>query len=158
MKVKSESKVAHSCRTLSDPMDCSLPGSSVHGIFQARVLEWGVTAFSVACTGETQKWKWKSLSHVRLLVTPWTIAHQVPLSMKFSRQEHWNESHSLLQRIFQGSNQVSCIADRFFTIWAYWRDSALRLKDVLFPVLLRPHMGHSSPFLAPPFKRKQPGR
>ena len=41
MKVKSESEVAQSCRTLRDPMDCSLPGSSVHGIFQARVLEWG---------------------------------------------------------------------------------------------------------------------
>ena len=40
MKVKSESEVAQSCVTLSDPMDCSLPGSSVHGIFQARVLEW----------------------------------------------------------------------------------------------------------------------
>ena len=40
MKVKSESEVAHSCLTLHDPMDCSLPGSSVHGIFQARVLEW----------------------------------------------------------------------------------------------------------------------
>ena len=46
MKVKSESQVAQSCRTLSDPMDCSLPGSSVHGIFQARVLEWGAIAFS----------------------------------------------------------------------------------------------------------------
>ena len=41
MKVKSESKVTQLCLTLSDPMDCSLPGSSVHGIFQARVLEWG---------------------------------------------------------------------------------------------------------------------
>ena len=41
MKVKSESEVAQSCLTLSDLMDCSLPGSSVHGIFQARVLEWG---------------------------------------------------------------------------------------------------------------------
>ena len=40
-KVKSESEVSQSCLTLSDPMDCSLPGSSVHGIFQARVLEWG---------------------------------------------------------------------------------------------------------------------
>src|SRR5574337_854526 len=46
MKVKSESEVAQSCLTLSDPMDCSLPGSSVHGIFQARVLEWGAIAFS----------------------------------------------------------------------------------------------------------------
>src|SRR5574341_343680 len=46
MKVKSESEVAQSCLTLSDPIDCSLPGSSVHGIFQARVLEWGAIAFS----------------------------------------------------------------------------------------------------------------
>ena len=47
MKVKSESEVSQSCPTLSDPLDCSLPGSSVHGIFQARVLEWGAIAFSV---------------------------------------------------------------------------------------------------------------
>ena len=46
MKVKSESEVAQSCPSLSDPMDCSLPGSSIHGIFQARVLEWGAIAFS----------------------------------------------------------------------------------------------------------------
>ena len=46
MKVKSESEVTESCPTLSDPMDCSLPGSSVHGIFQAIVLEWGAIAFS----------------------------------------------------------------------------------------------------------------
>ena len=46
-KVKSESEVARSCPTLSDPMDCSPPGSSVHGIFQARVLEWGAIAFSL---------------------------------------------------------------------------------------------------------------
>ena len=48
MKVKSESEVAQSCSTLRDPMDCSPPGSSVHGIFQARALEWGATAFSTA--------------------------------------------------------------------------------------------------------------
>ena len=46
MKVKSQSEVAQSCPTCSDPMGCSLPGSSVHGIFQARVLEWGAIAFS----------------------------------------------------------------------------------------------------------------
>ena len=46
MKVKSQSEVAQSCPTLSDPTDCSLPGSSIHGIFQARVLEWGAIAFS----------------------------------------------------------------------------------------------------------------
>ena len=48
MKVKSESEIAQLCPTLSEPMDCSLPGSSAHGIFQARVLEWGVIAFSPA--------------------------------------------------------------------------------------------------------------
>ena len=47
MKVKSEREVVQSCPTLRDPMDCSLPGSSIHGIFQARVLEWGAIAFSV---------------------------------------------------------------------------------------------------------------
>ena len=46
VKVKGESEVAQSCPTLSDPMDCSLPGSSIHGILQARVLEWGAISFS----------------------------------------------------------------------------------------------------------------
>ena len=46
MKVKSESEVTQPCPTLSDPMDYSPPGSSIHGIFQARVLEWGAIAFS----------------------------------------------------------------------------------------------------------------
>ena len=46
MKVKSESEVAQLCPTLSDPVDCSLPGSSIHGIFQARELEWDAIAFS----------------------------------------------------------------------------------------------------------------
>ena len=60
MTVKSESEVAQSCPTLSDPMDCSPPGSSVHGIFQARVLEWGAIAFSI---DELSLWvfKWKCL-------------------------------------------------------------------------------------------------
>ena len=47
MKVKSETEVTQSCTTLSNPMDCSPPGSSVNGIFQARVLEWGALAFSI---------------------------------------------------------------------------------------------------------------
>ena len=49
IKVKSESEFAQSCPTLCDPMDCSPPGSSIHGIFQARVLEWGAIAFSEDC-------------------------------------------------------------------------------------------------------------
>ena len=61
MKVKNESEVAQSCLTVSEPMDCSLLGSSVHGIFQARVLEWGATAFSVALTRWTFAGKVMSL-------------------------------------------------------------------------------------------------
>ena len=87
MKVKSESEVTQSCLTLSDPMDCSPPGSSVPGILQARTLEWVAISFSNA-------WKWKvkgkSPSHVRLLATPWTAAYQAPPSMGFSRQEYWS--------------------------------------------------------------------
>ena len=49
MKVKSESEVVQSCLTLCDPMDCSPPGSSVHGVFQARVLEWGAIALLAMC-------------------------------------------------------------------------------------------------------------
>ena len=53
MKLKSESEVAQSCPTLSDPMDSCLPGSSIHGIFQARVLEWGAIAFSKLNNNDT---------------------------------------------------------------------------------------------------------
>ena len=56
MKVKSESEVAQLCPTLSDPMDCSPPGSSVHEIFQARVLEWGAIAFSEYIARGTENW------------------------------------------------------------------------------------------------------
>ena len=58
VKVKSESEVVQSCPTLSDPVDCSLPGSSVHGIFQARVLEWGAIAFSEWYISLAQKQLW----------------------------------------------------------------------------------------------------
>ena len=55
MKVKSESEVSQLCPTLCDPVDCSLPGSSIHGIFQARVLEWGAIAFSEIYSGDAAK-------------------------------------------------------------------------------------------------------
>ena len=54
MKVESESEVAQLCLSLSDPMDCSLPGSAIHGIFWATVLEWGAIAFSIAHREEQQ--------------------------------------------------------------------------------------------------------
>ena len=56
MKVKSESEVAESRPTLSDPMDCSLPGSSIHGTFQARVLEWGAIAVILVKTVKCFRW------------------------------------------------------------------------------------------------------
>ena len=73
--------------TLCDPTEGSPPGFSVPGILQARTLEWVAIPFSNAC-----KWKVKvkSLSRVRLLVTPWTTAYQAPLSMGFSRKEYWS--------------------------------------------------------------------
>ena len=80
-------KSRQSCLTLCDPIDSSPPGSPVPGILQARTLEWVAIAFSNA-------WKWKvkvkSLSHVRLSVTPWTAAYQAPPSMRLSRQEDWS--------------------------------------------------------------------
>ena len=80
-------KSLQSCPTLCDPIDGSPTGSPVPGIIQARTMEWVAISFSNA-------WKWKvkvkSLSRVRLLVTPWTSAYHAPLSMGFSRQEYWS--------------------------------------------------------------------
>ena len=80
-------KSLQSCPTLCNPIDGSPPGSPVPGILQARTLEWVAISFSNA-------WEWKvkvkSLSRVWLFVTPWTAAHQAPLSMGFSRQENWS--------------------------------------------------------------------
>ena len=80
-------KSLQSCPTLWNPIDGSLPGSPIPGILQARTLEWVAISSSNA-------WKWKvkvkSLSHVRLLATPWTAAYQAPPSMGFSRQEYWS--------------------------------------------------------------------
>ena len=61
MKVKSEREVAQSCPTLSNPMDYSLPGSSIHGIFQARVLEWGAIAFSLSVVSQVYSQLWQNL-------------------------------------------------------------------------------------------------
>ena len=73
MKMKSESEVAQSCPTLSNPMACSLPGSSIHGILQARVLEWGAIAFSNVPTSNVEKaeveWVYEDLQDL-LELTP----------------------------------------------------------------------------------------
>ena len=116
-KGKSESEVAQSCPTLSDPMDCSLSGSSIHGIFQARVLEWSailqfqisdlnflrpsfkvkVGPYPASLRADMRIYRpsmpvcvLSRFSRVQLLATPWTVAHQVPLSLGFSRQGYWS--------------------------------------------------------------------
>ena len=80
-------KSFQSCLTLCYPIDGSPPGSPIPRILQARTLEWVAISFSKA-------WKWKvkvkSLSRVRLFMTPWTAAYQGPPSMGFSRQEYWS--------------------------------------------------------------------
>ena len=86
MKVKSENEVDQSCLTLSDPMDCSLPGSSIHGIFQSRVLERGAIAFSQNVTAATAK----SLQSCLTRCDPIDGSPPGSPSLGFSRQEHWS--------------------------------------------------------------------
>ena len=102
-------KLLQSCPALCDPVDHSPPGSSVHGILQARILEWTAMPpprnlytqefnpsllfllhWQVSSLPLKVKVKVKSLSRVRLFVTSWTVAYQSPLSMRFSRQESWS--------------------------------------------------------------------
>ena len=98
MKVKSESEVAQSCLTLCDPMDCSLPGSFLHGIFQARVLEWVAIAmfiaalFTVAKIQKHHKCPWRDkwiekLQYRTSLVVQWS---GICLSMKVARDWSWS--------------------------------------------------------------------
>ena len=78
MKVKSESEVAQSCPTFHDPMDCSPPGSSVHGILQARVLEWGAIAFSVRTELDPLDLQIHKFTTPRDKVTGGRIEHVIP--------------------------------------------------------------------------------
>ena len=87
IKVKSESEVAQLCPTLCDPMDCSLPGSSIHGIFQARVLEWGAIAFSVATLQLMLK----------VYAQAWTEKAMAPHSSTLAWRIPWMEEPGRLQ-------------------------------------------------------------
>ena len=91
------------CPTLCDPIDSSLPGAPIPGILQARTLEWVAISFSNAWNGKV---KVKSLSRVQLFTTPWTAAYQGPLSMGFSRQEHWSRVPSPSPRTSLGGLMV----------------------------------------------------
>ena len=115
-------KSLQSCPTLCDHIDSSPPGSPAPGILQARTLEWAAISFSKA-------WKWKvkvkSLSRVRLLATPWTAAHQAPLSMGFSRQEYWIlvQVDSVRRKMFFRSRNYIGIIGIFWV--KYKRDNLL---------------------------------
>ena len=131
----SEIEVARSCPTLCDPMDCSLPGSPVHGIFQARVLEWVSISFSRR-SSQPRDWTrvfcivgrcftihplegWIYGNVVWLCVTPWTVACQAHLSMGFSRSESWSGLPGLSREYSWPRDRihVSCIAGGLFCVW-----------------------------------------
>ena len=88
MKVKSESEVAQSCPTLRDPMDGSLPGSSVHRIFQARVLEWGTIAFSQSGHTYTQIYFCHMHTQPRTHTCTHTHTHTIKQARPSSRSAH----------------------------------------------------------------------
>ena len=90
MKVKSESEVTQSCPTLIDPMDCSLPGSSVHGIFQARVLEWGAIAFSRTFRYDLNQIPYDYTMEVMNRFKGLDLVDRVP-------EELWTEVHNIVQ-------------------------------------------------------------
>ena len=105
-------KSLQSCLTLCDPIDSSPPGSPISGILQARTLEWVAISLSNA---QKVKVKVKSLSHVWLLVTPWTTAHQAPPSMGFSRQEYWSGVPLPLFKIW----------------WVQWYDTTVAMRVII---------------------------
>ena len=156
-------KLLQSCPTLCDPIDCNPPGSPIPGILQARTLEWVAISFC-----DTWKWKnkVKSLRRVRLLVTPWTAAHQAPLSMGFSRQGYWSGVPLPSPELTLESHVNICHARnperwfiRLFTHAVFWLDcsSSLfctttidhfeddRLSDEVWTLVLDSVLGLSAP-------------
>ena len=140
MKVKSESEVAQPCPTLRDPMDCCAPGSSVNGIFQARVLEWGAIAFS----GVLHHWTSSILSWGdALLPLVGCKSHELPFVIPFL----WYESVQSLSHVLL-----------FATPWTAARQASLSITDfqsllkLMSITLVMPfnHLIHCRPFLLPP--------
>ena len=135
-KVKSESEVAQSCPTLHDPMDCSLPHSSIHGIFQARVLEWGAIAFSENLS---------LLPLFLLLVMKWW--DWMPWSSFFKR---WVLSQ-LFHSPFSSSSSGSLVSLHFMPFesctyndglsYIWYRRWWLRFRACLFPAIREQRVG-----------------
>ena len=113
MKVKSGSEVAQSWPTLSNPVDCSLPGSSVHVIFQARVLEWGAIAFSV-------RWRLVTQKNESWLEKVETFSPSFPPLTWEGARGNWPEiefNHHWSMICMSVYNQLYVIKPLFFTIW-----------------------------------------
>ena len=126
MKVKSESEVAQSCPTLRDPMNCSLPGSSVHGIFQARVLEWGTVAFSVRLISKIVPFIKFGFSDYWIISFSWTTW--------FSHRHRHTYTHKLVTLsntyILNFVSLINLVS--VFTVWDVGRGRCmfLRLKHI----------------------------
>ena len=117
-------KSLQSCPTLCDPIDGSPPGSTIPGILQARILEWVAISFSNAWK---RKVKVKSLSHVRLLATPWTAAYQAPLSMDFPGKSTGVGCHCLLRARCDLTNNTFFFAGIMVTLKILERKCSLSL-------------------------------
>ena len=135
-----ESEVAQSCPTLCDPMDCSLPGFSIHGIFQARVLEWVALSFTRGSSLPRDRTQVSVLCYVTSVVSDFatsrTVARQVPLCMGFSRQEYWSglPFPSPVGLPDPGIEAVSlmspALAGSFFTTSATWESRSQTLASL----------------------------
>ena len=135
LKVKSESEVAQSCPTLSDPMNCSqaaveLPGSSIHGIFQARVLQWGASAFSLTL--------YPSNSVSLRFVIP-LLPHSIPMgnrkyvyslpSLSWASGNHWN---NFRPSVLNKSYDTHCINKQRHR----FANKGLYSQSMIFPVVM----------------------
>ena len=120
------------CLTLCDPIAGSSSGSSVPGFLQARIVEWAAISFS-------NEWKWvkvKSLSHVQLFSTPWTIAHQALLSIEFPRKEYWSGLPFLSPEDLPDLGikpMSSALAGRFFTCWVIRESPHINMPECISP-------------------------
>ena len=122
MEKKKESEVAQSCPTLSDPMDCSLPGSSIHGIFQARVLEWGAIAF----TDDQPRQHIKKQRHTLLTKVHLVKAMVFPVVMYGC--ESWTIKKAECERI--DAFELWCSRRLFRVPWTARRSNQSILKEI----------------------------
>ena len=113
-KVKSESAVAQSCPTLRDPMDCSPPGSSIHGIFQAKILEWGAIAFSKIEVGHRKLVDGRSKKHRNLLKLSWVAERGVALYPYLPNLKSYKKALTGLSGMLFRRSQQRLTSSRFF--------------------------------------------